>query len=226
MNHYPITIVQDFYEDPMSIRQFALKQEFKHCFEIENYPFVFPGTRTKDLSELDSQSFAKICEKLTSIFHNFEYDRMRWQITSSFQSVTEEYGHGIIHQDSNTVLAGVLFLTPNAPLNSGTSIFKEGQTFNREKYLEVLKENDRRFKANEPILSDYKSMFDEIITVNNLFNSLIIYEAHHHHAANHFFGRTLEDSRLTQVFFIGRVDAEKETAFPLLRSKKIISNQF
>jgi len=221
MNYYPITIIQNFYENPLFIRNFALKQEFKYCFEIKDYPFVFPGTRTKDLSELDPGLFTKVCEKFTSVFHNFENDRMRWQITSSFQSVTEEYGHGIIHQDSNTVLAGVLFLTPDAPLNSGTSIFRESSTFDKEKYIEALKENDRRFKANEPILSDYKNMFDEIITVNNLFNTLVIYEAQHHHAANKFFGKTLEDSRLTQVFFIARADAEKEAAFPLLRTKKI-----
>jgi len=221
MNYYPITIIQNFYHDPYKIRDFALKQEFKHCYELENFPFVFPGTRTKDLSELDSDLFNSMCEKLTSVFHNFEYDQLQWQISSSFQSVTKDYGQGIIHQDTNAVFAGVLFLTPNPPLNSGTSIFKENSAFKAEKYAEILKENDRRFKANEPILSDYRNMFNEVVTVNNEFNTLIMYEAHHHHAANQFFGDHLENSRLAQVFFIHRVDAVHENSFPLARSKGI-----
>ena len=65
-------------------------------------------------------------------------------------------------------------------------------------------------------------MFDEIVNVQNIYNSLIVYEVHHHHSANEFFGDTLENSRLAQVFFCYRVDATKESAFPLLRTKEII----
>lgn len=221
MNYYPVTVIDNFYENPQAIRDFALKQDFVFRHEIaENIP-VYPGSRTKDLLELDEILYHKICEKFTSVFHNFKHDLIRWSISTSFQSVTEDFEYGIIHQDHDTVFAGVLFLTPNAPLNSGTSLFKENSSFNQENYIKSLKENDDRFKNNLKINSDYHNMFDEIVRVNNVYNSLIIYEGQHHHAANHFFGKTRETSRLTQVFFVKRVDAKAGTTFPLSRTKQI-----
>ena len=221
MNYYPITLINNFYEDPLKIRNFALKQKFTFRHEISNDSPVYPGSRTKDLFDLDQNLYHKICEKFASIFHNFAHDQIRWSIATSFQSVTEDYEYGIIHQDTNTVFAGVLFLTPDAPLNSGTSLFKANNHFNEEKYINALKDNDNRFKNKQPIDSSYHNMFDEIVTVNNVFNSLIIYEGQHYHAANKFFGNTLETSRLTQVFFVNRVDAKAGTTFPILRSKQI-----
>jgi hypothetical protein len=64
-------------------------------------------------------------------------------------------------------------------------------------------------------------MFDEVVRVNNVFNSLVIYEGQYFHAANHFFGNKLKNSRLTQVFFVKRVDAKAGTTFPVLRSRQI-----
>jgi hypothetical protein len=64
-------------------------------------------------------------------------------------------------------------------------------------------------------------MFDEIVRVNNVYNTLILYEGHHYHAANQFFGKTMADSRLAQVFFINKIDAQKQSVFPLSRAKAI-----
>jgi hypothetical protein len=222
MNYYPITVVDNFYENPDEIRKFALSQTYKHCFEIEDYPFAFPGSRTNDLSLINPELFQKSCQKLTSLFHNFESDLMRWQFTSSFQSVTKDFIRGVIHHDSNTALAAVLYLTPEPQKNSGTTLYKTGKTFNQSLYEFILKENDKRLRQNLPVDITYHQMFDEIVTIENTYNTLIIYEGHHHHSANMFFGDVLENSRLAQVFFCHRVDGTKESAFPLLRSKKII----
>ena len=67
----------------------------------------------------------------------------------------------------------------------------------------------------------YHTMFDEIVRVNNVYNTLIIYEGRHYHAANQFFGKTLKDSRLAQVFFINKIDAQKHNVFPLNRTSAI-----
>jgi hypothetical protein len=144
---------------------------------------------------------------------------MRWQISTSFQIVEAEYGSGLIHQDQNTVFAGVLYLTPDAPLNGGTSLFRKNKTFNHELYEKLIKENDQHFKNKEPIDFTYHQMFDEVIRVNNVYNTLILFEGDIHHCANSFFGQTKQNSRLAQVFFINRVDANKESSFPLLRMK-------
>ena len=222
MNLYPVAIIENFYENPDAIRKFALAQKYTFCHEVANIDYVYPGCRTQDLSNLDKVLFDKICTKLVSVFHNAENDHMRWLITTSFQSVSAEYAQGVIHTDHNTIFAGVLYLTPDAPLNSGTSLFKPNKNFDETKYQRALDENDVRFKAGEIAMSsDYHSMFDEIVRVNNVYNTLIIYEGRHFHAANQFFGKTLKDSRLAQVFFVTKIDAQKQSVFPISRVNAI-----
>jgi len=222
MNLYPVTVVENFYENPDAIRKFALAQKYKFCHEQADITYVYPGSRTQDLHALDSSLYEKVCKKLVSIFHIHEHDYMRWAISTSFQSVTEEYKQGVIHTDHSTVFAGVLYLTPDAPLNSGTSLFKKNATFDQEKYIRALEQNDAQFKVGQKIMAtDYHSMFDEVVRVNNVYNTLIMYEGETFHAANNFFGTTLKNSRLSQVFFIKRIDAQKENSFPLNRTKAI-----
>ena len=222
MNLYPVTIIENFYENPEAIRKFALAQKYTFCHERQNLEYVYPGGRTKDLFDLDSALHEKICKKLVSIFHNSEYDHMRWAISTNFQSVTEEYKEGVIHTDQNTIFAAVLYLTPDAPLNSGTSLFKPNKNFNEAKYQQALDENDKKFRAGAIVMdTSYHSMFDEIVRVNNVYNTLILYEGRHFHAANQFFGNTQKNSRLAQVFFINKIDAQKYSSFPIRRAQSI-----
>lgn len=222
MNLYPVTIVENFYEDPDAIRTFALSQKYKFREQMKGVGYVFPGCRTKELSLINKPLFENISKKIISLFHNAEHDYMRWVITTSFQSVSAEYGNGVIHTDQNTVFAAVLYLTPNAPLESGTSLFKPNSKFDEEKYQRCLKENDKRFDEGRRVMdTSYHDMFDEIVRVNNVYNTLILYEGRHYHAANAFFGETLKDSRLAQVFFVTKIDAQKYNSFPIWRSQQI-----
>lgn len=222
MNLYPVAIIENFYEDPDAVRAFALKQTYEFLTDKQNAPYVYPGSRTIDIVDLDKTLQQNILKKFVSIFHNSEYDIMRWAVSTNFQSVTEEYGQGVIHTDQNTILAAVLYLSPNAPLDAGTSLFKPNHLFNEAEYKLALAENDERFRAGKIVMdTGYHKMFDEIVRVNNVYNTLIVYEGRHYHAANQFYGKTLEDSRLSQVFFINRIDAQKHSAFPLKRAQAI-----
>lgn len=222
MNLYPVTVIENFLENPDAYREFALAQKYRNLTEIPDAKYVFPGTRSLDLVDIDKALHEKILKKLVTVFHNAEYDNMRWAISTNFQSVTEEYGDGVIHTDHNTIFAAVLYLTPNAPLNAGTSLFRPNSSFDEAKYQQALKDNDVRFKAGKIVMdTGYHSMFDEIVRINNVYNTLVIYEGRHYHAANRFFGKNLQDSRLTQVFFVNRIDAQKNSVFPLRRTQAI-----
>ena len=222
MNLYPVAVISNFYENPDAIRQFALAQKYKFRHEEAGVDYVYPGCRTEDLHAIDASLQAMVLKKLVSVFHIPEHDLMRWSISSSFQSVSEIYKEGVIHTDSNTIFAGVLYLTPDAPLNSGTSLYRKNTSFNQERYQKALDQNDERFKSGKIVMNtDYHSMFDEVVRVNNVYNTLILYEGDIFHAANQFFGRTLEDSRLAQVFFVNKIDANKANSFPLNRTKAI-----
>ena len=222
MNLYPITVINDFYENPDAIRKFALAQKYTFRHEEHELDYVYPGCRTKDLHDLDSALQALVLKKLVSVFHLAEHDLMRWGISSSFQSVSEIYKEGVIHTDTNTIFAGVLFLTPNAPLNSGTSLYRKNASFNESKYKQACNQNTERFKTGQIVMKNsFHSMFDEVVRVNNVYNTLILFEGDIYHAANKFFGSTLNDSRLTQVFFVNKIDANKANSFPLNRIKAI-----
>jgi hypothetical protein len=221
MNLYPVTILENFYEDPNAVRTFALSQKYQFRHQMKNAGYVFPGGRTKDISLINKPLFEKVSNKIISLFHNPEHELMRWKITTSFQSVSEDYGRGVIHTDSNTVFAAVLYLSPDAPLDSGTSLYKTNKQFDEERYEWFLKNNDKRFDAGQKIMdTSYHAMFDEIVTVNNIYNTLIVYEGRHFHAANRFFGKTLKDSRLAQVFFVSTIDAQKYSSFPVWRAQQ------
>jgi hypothetical protein len=223
MNLYPVTIVDNFYDNPEAIRKFALNQKYKFRHEeTDNLNYVYPGSRTKDIFDLDKVLQEKVLKKLISVFHIPEHDYMQWAISTSFQSVSEKYKQGVIHTDNNTIFAGVIYLTPNAPLNSGTSIYRTNSSFTQEKYRMASEKNDERFKAGEIIMDTaFHSMFDEVVRVNNVYNTLIIFEGDIFHSANNFFGTTLQDSRLAQVFFITKINANKANSFPLNRTKSI-----
>jgi hypothetical protein len=222
MNLYPVAVVENFYDNPDAIRKFALAQQYTYCHERDNLEFVYPGGRTKDLVDLDINLQAKVCQKLISVFHNSDYDVMRWAISTNFQSVTKEFKDGVIHTDQNTIFAGVLYLTPDAPLASGTSLWKKNKNFNEKLYEEALSRNDKKFRAGEIEMdTDYHHMFDEIVRVNNVYNTLILYEGRHFHCANQFFGDSLKTSRLAQVFFINKIDAQRHSVFPMKRVEAI-----
>jgi hypothetical protein len=222
MNLYPVTIVENFYDDPDAVRTFALSQKYKFRYQMKDTPYVYPGCRSKDISSINRPLFENVSNKIISLFHNAEHDYMQWAIATSFQSVSAEYGNGVIHTDQNTVFAAVLYLTPNAPLESGTSLFKPNNRFDEEKYQWCLKENDKRFDEGKIVMdTSYHEMFDEVVRVNNVYNTLILYEGRHYHAANAFFGKTLKDSRLAQVFFVTKIDAQKYSSFPIWRSQQV-----
>ena len=222
MKHYPVAIVENFYENPDAIRKFALAQKYTYCKDIPNIQYVFPGCRTQDLFKLNPVLFGNICKRLISVYHNPEHDFMGWQISSSFQVVTSEFGQGVIHRDNNTIFAAVIYLSPNAPLNSGTSLFKPNKSFDEAKYEQALQENDKRFKAGQIKMdTSYHNMFDEVVRINNTFNTLIIYEGDTFHSANHFFGDNNKNGRLAQVFFATKIDAQKQSSFPLHRMNAI-----
>ena len=85
-----------------------------------------------------------------------------------------------IHKD-DTQWAGVLYLTPNAPVESGTGIY------------EPLVDN-----PNGNGLEDWK----QIDLVGNIFNRLVLYRGNlHHRSVLPGFGTDKETGRLFQTFF-------------------------
>ena len=181
--------IDDFYADPMQVREFALKQEFK---VRGNYP----GQRT--VSFLNEP----IKKKLRDILYPFAGEITNWggEYTGSFQYTTAA-DRSWIHADSTTDWAAVCYLTPDAPVTAGTGIFRHKETGWMN--FDYKRQNDPEYMKQAPPgdeCQDY-TKWEMVDRVGNVFNRLIMYRADNYHVSLDYFGKDLNDGRLFQVFF-------------------------
>lgn len=181
--------IDNFYANPMDVREFALRQEFK---VRGNYP----GQRT--------ESFLTDATKKTlrDILYPFAGEITNWggEYTGSFQYTTAS-DRSWIHADSTTDWAAVCYLTPDAPVTAGTGIFRHKETgwmnfdYKREHDEEYLKQSPPGHHSQ-----DY-TKWEMVDRVGNVFNRLIMYRADNYHVSLDYFGKDMYDGRLFQVFF-------------------------
>jgi hypothetical protein len=173
-----LIIAEDFYDDPDTVRSFALAQPFD---VVGNYP----GVRTKPfINDVVKIAISKLVETTAGPVTNWHED---CGFTGAFQLCTAN-DRTWIHADSYNTWAGVLYLTPNAPLSGGTSLYRHKATGNRAK-----------------VDDDYESYdytkWEEVDRIGNIYNRLILYRGNMFHASVDYFGSTYEDGRLFQTFF-------------------------
>jgi hypothetical protein len=181
--------IDNFYADPMQVREFALKQEYK---VRGNYP----GQRTESFLT-DS-----IKQKLRDILYPFAGEITNWggEYTGSFQYTTAA-DRSWIHADSTTDWAAVCYLTPDAPVTAGTGIFRHKETGWMN--FDYKRQNDPEYMKQAPPgdeCQDY-TKWEMVDRVGNVFNRLIMYRADNYHVSLDYFGKDINDGRLFQVFF-------------------------
>jgi len=181
--------IDNFYSNPLEVREFALKQEFK---VRGNYP----GQRT--------QSFLTDATKKTlrDILYPFAGEITNWggEYTGSFQYTTSA-DRSWIHADSTTDWAAVCYLTPDAPVTAGTGIFRHKETGWMN--FDYKREHDEEYIKQAPPghhSQDY-TKWEMVVRVGIVFNRLIMYRADNYHVSLDYFGKDMYDGRLFQVFF-------------------------
>lgn len=178
MNNFPLVCVDNFYDNPDEVRNFALKQPY-----YDDIGDRFPGKRTKMIKDINPDFYDKFTRKIISMFYDLDMVKVNFTLDSQFHLVPPNpslvrYEHIRIHKDRGSLVAGLVYLSPDIEIESGTSIYQETED---GKKLETLK-------------------------VGNLYNRLIMYDAMVLHGAN--FSSSKKVSRLTQVFFMHTIDCE------------------
>lgn len=121
-------IIQDnFLPYPNIIRFWALRQDFLSAEEVATRyqrPNTWPGLRSANINELDSD-FANIVLGKISLLarQNFGVSN-QIEIRSCFQLTRETDGTSWIHKDDDVQVAGLIYLTPDAPVNTGTTFYR------------------------------------------------------------------------------------------------------
>jgi hypothetical protein len=213
--YFPITCVDNFFEEPDEVRKLALSLDFD--VKEGNYP----GVRTKQLHEISPDYFNYFCKKLFGLFYDFNKTQFGWVVETSFQKIEpfkdNDANVGWIHRDKNVMFAGIIYLTPNADLNSGTSIFKPKEiglsAINTDKKHKMFTENIVN-KEITTSLEENNKRFIETARFQNIYNRFVSYGAEQFHGVNSFCTGT--EPRLTQVFFVKSVTADW---FPIPSSK-------
>ena len=86
-------------------------------------------------------------------------------------------------------------MTPDAPPSSGTGFYKH-----RESGITNTKQNKKMAKEIESQGQEY-FRWELVQKVSNEYNKLVLYDGQLFHKSLDYFGDSLENGRLTQVFF-------------------------
>ena len=187
---YTSIIIDYFYTNPDEVRDYILTQEF-------NITGNFPGARTEPILNESTKQFIE--DHLASIHGNIDWKNNK-EYNGSFQYTTKD-DLSWIHADEHNHWAGVLYLTPEAPLNAGTGIFKHIET-GLYKIPRLLDGTINR-ELTDKIYDDAgdPAKWEIIDVIGNVYNRLVIYNGDLFHSSLNYFGNNLKDGRLFQTFF-------------------------
>ena len=186
-----LIVVDDFYGiDPMIPRNFALEQEFS---EYGNYPGQ--RTRTFHYNELRNciQGIVQHAGGNITQFEEIQYN-------GAYQYTTKN-DSSWIHVDQHTMWAGVCYLTPNPPADSGTALFRHKETGLSSAPQNPDGSYDEKLLTQVYQDSRDMSKWDVMDTVANKFNRLVLYRGDLFHSSMNYFGEDKNTGRLFQTFF-------------------------
>ena len=195
--HPSIIAVDNFYKNPDEVREYALTLDFQHNKEYHK------GQRTLERTFFNGT-------------YEFLEDTLKKKITSwdnqphngVFQFCTAE--DQLVYHTDGQQYAAVVFLTPNAPVECGTSFFQHKGNGLRK--YPTLEDCEKFNKSTDELYWDMfqgnfydKTPWELVDTVGNVYNRMAIWDAKLVHAATQYFGSDKLNSRLFHMFFF---DAE------------------
>ena len=221
---FPTVVVDGFLSSPNAVREYGLSLDY---FPTPGY---YPGQRSKNLIEVNKKFADELLKKVFSLYWedtsniSCSYCSFFFQKIPPYSEVETDFRNfGWIHRDSvweRNRLAGVLYLTPGARLESGTSVYRmkeglEGSPVDHVAQQKVRDSKDFLFTEKSEFLTeddleriktiqnDWNGCFETITQVNNVYNRVISFDGNEWHAANNYY--TGDQERLTIVYFIDNV---------------------
>lgn len=176
-----IFVIDNFYENPDAVREFALSIPYK----ADNDWYKGNRSETSYLTPHIKRSFEDI---MGIKIREWETHGMNGR----FQYCTPQ--DLLVYHYDNQTWAGMVYLTPDAPFDCGTSLYAHKKT--------------RLRHADDPGADQcftggfYDStQFELVDTVGNVYNRLVLFDARCFHAASKYFGTDIKNSRLFHLFF-------------------------
>jgi hypothetical protein len=180
-------VVDNFYENPDEVRKFALEQDFLEggigrgfIGRRTHQQFLFPGLKER-FEEI-------ICKKISK----WEEHEMNGRFQVAWA------GEPLVYHCDSQKWGGMLYLSPHAPFQCGTTLYAHKQTKARNYYEEGW---DAAWKdiPGDPHLDG--TSFEPVDVLGNVYNRLVIFDASSIHSASQYFGTVMDNARLWQMFF-------------------------
>jgi hypothetical protein len=185
-----LIVVDDFYANPGWVRQYAINNlafnpSGYHKGQRSSERFILEGTKEK---------FEEILGKKITNWNHESYANGVFQYCTAQDPI-------VYHVDTQTY-AAMVYLTPGAPLHSGTQTFKSKITGDFRFDEARGDEYYRAFKGLSNDMNFYdKSTFELVDSVANVYNRLVMFDSKAIHAATEYFGDSIENARFFHLFF-------------------------
>lgn len=188
-----LVVVDGFYENPGEVRAIALSQGYHdsayHKGKSTRNQFLFPGLKERFEDLLRRKIVAWETHGRNGVF--------QYCIA----------GDTLVYHSDLQNYAGAVYLTPNAPPETGTTFFRSKEfgldhspTDAEAVVFGYKNAGELAHKMYGGRLLD-KTAWEEVDRIGNVYNRLALWPGGKVHAASDYFGSTKEDSRLFQIFF-------------------------
>ena len=224
MKLFPLTVVDDFYDNPDEVLDIAMNAEYHHR-EDDHYP----GGISQQIYLINERLCHWTIEKMMSIYFG-QFNFIRWGCVMDFQKIEPHperntkplLNKGTIHWDpEDCKLAGVIYLNKEPSRDAGTSFYKPKDQFyctsDRSFHDEYVKKVQSYHLGKdipdiEEVLEKHYNEYEETARVQAQYNRLSMYSPYTMHAPTSYGDKI----RYTLRCFITRIEAPHET-YPLNR---------
>jgi hypothetical protein len=201
---YSTTCIDNFFEDPMEIVKIAEDRTY-----APDEMGRWPGVRSEPIQDWNHELFLYICHKWLLNHHTVdEMNDISWIGDMTFQVISSKYERGFIHNDYPMVHTAIVFLSPEAVGESGTSLYRLKDRYSiddlpdKQEWHKKLASDrgltEEEYKTYTEAVEINNSYFEETVRFKNVFNRAIGFDGELWHGADILKTNTLQD-RLTLV---------------------------
>lgn len=190
-----LIVIDNFYKNPHETRKYILSQEFS---VRGNYPGQRTASyATQHLKDIIQGYVMPFGGKITDFpIPDENNNKSNANIYNGSFQYTTSRDRSWVHIDGFNNWGGVLYMTPNAPLSSGTAFYKFNDGAECQRDQDIL-EN----KTDTDTYSQDMTKWQLVDRAGNVFNRLILFNSKRFHMSMDYFGDSKENGRLFQVFF-------------------------
>ncbi|MET7746275.1 DUF6445 family protein [Streptomyces sp. NPDC005385] len=196
-------VVDNFYVNPGAVRERALRSQY-----ADISPTDYPGFASR--TTIDAQSLRQRFAGLVGAELNVDTARFTW---GGFRFITEVSARkSKVHADTAVDWAGMVYLTPDAPMNAGTGFFRHRPsgfaTPPTDRQARALGYCDAAQFDDEVIRQDKADLtqWELIGQVEPVYNRLVLFRGgEQYHAPMGGCGDSPGTARLTHIFFFNVV---------------------